>query len=577
MPDKTVADLLVSTLHAAGIRHIHGIVGDSLNGITESLRRRRDMRWLHMRHEETAAFAAGAEAQLTGRLAVCAGSCGPGNLHLINGLYDCHRSGAPVLAIAAQIPSAEIGRGYFQETNPVALFEGCSHFCEAITSLEQLPGVMENAIRTAVGRRGVAVIVISGDVALKEIEVAATSAPASLEGLRPLVRPRDEDLDALAALLDAGRKVTILAGRGCAGAHEELLELAEVLKAPIVHALGGKEFVEYDNPYDVGMTGLIGFSSGYRAMLACDTLLMLGTDFPYRQFYPQNAKIAQVDIRPEHLGRRTRLDLGIVGDVKTTLAALVPMLEPNDDCKHLESSLAHYKDARRDLDALATGEAGKRPIHPQFLYRLVSERASEDAVMTFDVGTPTVWAARYLHMNGKRRLLGSLVHGSMANALPQAIGAQAAYPDRQVISLSGDGGFAMLMGDLLTLVQERLPVKVIVLNNGTLGFVALEMKAAGFLEIGTDLDNPDFAAVARAAGLHAIRVEDPGKVEAALRDVLAHDGPALLDVVSNKQELAMPPSITVEQAKGFGLWAIRTVMSGRGDELLDLAKTNLLR
>ena len=577
MSDKTVADLLVSTLHAAGVRRIYGIVGDSLNGITESLRRRDDMRWVHTRHEESAAFAAGAEAQLTGKLAVCAGSCGPGNLHLINGLYDCHRSGAPVLAIAAQIPSAEIGRGYFQETNPVALFEGCSHFCEAITSLDQLPGVVESAIRTAVGRRGVAVIVVSGDVALKEIEAAAASASASLIGFDPLVRPRDEDLDRLSALLDEGRKVTILAGRGCAGAHAELLELAETLKAPIVHALGGKEFVEYDNPYDVGMTGLIGFSSGYRAMLACDTLLMLGTDFPYRQFYPTKAKIAQIDIRAEHLGRRTRLDLGVVGDVKTTLTALIPMLEPNDDRKHLESSLAHYREARRDLDALATGEPGKRPIHPQYLYRLVSERAAGDAVMTFDVGTPTVWAARYLHMNGKRRLLGSLVHGSMANALPQAIGAQTAYPDRQVISLSGDGGFAMLMGDLLTLVQERLPVKVIVLNNGTLGFVALEMKAAGFLEIGTDLENPDFAAVARAAGLHATRVEDPGKLDAAIRDVFAHDGPALLDVVSNKQELAMPPSITAEQAKGFGLWAIRTVMSGRGDELIDLAKTNLLR
>ena len=574
---RTAADLVIATLRNAGVQRIFGVVGDSLNGLTDALRRDGTIRWVHTRHEETAAFAAGADAAMTGRLAVCAGSCGPGNLHLINGLYDCHRTGVPVLAIAAHIPSAEIGRGYFQETDPVALFRECSHFCQAITSLDQLPGVIETAIRTATGRHGVAVIVISGDVALKETRIEGLSAPASLTGFRPIVRPPDEDLDRLAALLDGGSKVTILAGRGCAGAHAELIALADVLKAPIVHALGGKEFVEYDNPYDVGMTGLIGFSSGYRAMLRCDTLLMLGTDFPYRQFYPTGATIAQVDIRPEHLGRRTRLDLGLVGDVKATLTSLVPMVEPKDDRRHLDNCVAHYHEARRGLDALATGETGRGPIHPQYLYSLVSRRAADDAIMTFDVGTPTVWAARYLTMNGARRLLGSLVHGSMANALPQAIGAQAACPDRQVVSLSGDGGFTMLMGDLLTLVQEKLPVKVVVLNNGTLGFVALEMKAAGFVEVGTDLRNPDFAAVARAAGLHAIRVEDPGELDGAIRDILASEGPALLDVVSNPQELAMPPSITAEQAKGFGLWALKTVMSGRGDELIDLAKSNLLR
>jgi pyruvate dehydrogenase (quinone) len=422
----------------------------------------------------------------------------------------------------------------------------------------------------------VAVIVIPGDVALRDIDIAHSTG-RSLTVPSPVVVPPDTELDALAALLSQSSRTTLLCGRGCAGAHDELLQLADTLKSPIVHALGGKEFVEYDNPFDVGMTGLIGFSSGYHAMLSCDTLLMLGTDFPYRQFYPASAKIAQVDLRPENLGRRTRLDLGLVGDVSATIKALLPKLQAKQDRSYLDAALAHYRKAREGLDDLATGRPGRPPIHPQYLAKLLSEQASEDAVFTFDVGTPTVWAARYLKMNGKRRLIGSLAHGSMANALPQAIGAQAAFPGRQVISFSGDGGFAMLMGDFLTLVQQKLPVKVVVLNNGVLGFVALEMKAAGFLETGTKLTNPDFAAMARAIGVHAVRVEDPGELSGAVKDVLAHDGPALLDVVSNPQELAMPPAIQLEQAKGFGLWALRTVMNGRGDELIELAKTNLLR
>ncbi|HTI84547.1 MAG TPA: ubiquinone-dependent pyruvate dehydrogenase [Acetobacteraceae bacterium] len=570
-----VADLFLDILHSAGVRRIYGVVGDSLNGMTEALRKRGDIAWIHTRHEETAAFAAGAEAHLTGNLAVCAGSCGPGNLHLINGLFDCHRSRVPVLAIAAQIPSAEIGRGYFQETHPDQLFRECSHYCEIVSSPAQLPGVLETAIRTAVGHRGVAVVVIPGDVALRDIDLAHSTG-RSLTVPSPVVVPPDTELDALAALLNQSTRTTLLCGRGCAGAHDALVQLADTLKSPIVHALGGKEFVEYDNPFDVGMTGLIGFSSGYHAMLSCDTLLTLGSDFPYRQFYPAGAKIAQVDIRPENLGRRTRLDLGLVGDVGATIAALLPKLQAKKDRSYLDAALAHYRKAREGLDDLATGRPG-RPIHPQYLAKLLSEQASDDAVFTFDVGTPTVWAARYLKMNGKRRLIGSLVHGSMANAMPQAIGAQAAFPGRQVISFSGDGGFTMLMGDFLTLVQQKLPVKIVVLNNGVLGFVALEMKAAGFLETGTSLTNPDFAAMARAIGVHAIRVEDPGELSGAIKDVLAHDGPALLDVVSNPQELAMPPAIAFEQAKGFGLWALRTVMNGRGDELIELAKTNLLR
>jgi pyruvate dehydrogenase (quinone) len=571
-----VADVITEVLSAIGVRRVYGVVGDSLNGLTESMRRRGDIDWIHTRHEEAAAFAAGAEAHLTGELAVCAGSCGPGNLHLINGLFDCHRSRVPVLAIAAQIPSNEIGRGYFQETHPDQLFRECSHYCELVSRPEQLPGVLESAIRAAVGKRGVAVVAIPGDIAVANYE-AAISAADGLALQPPTVVSSASELDKLAKMLHDGDRITLLCGRGCAGAHDEIIALAARLRAPIVHALGGKEHIEWDNPYDVGMTGLIGFSSGYEAMLACDTLLMLGTDFPYRQFYPTGAKIAQIDLRPENLGRRCRLDLGLVGDVKATVAALLPKLKAKSDRTHLDGSLANYKKARASLDDLATGVRGRMPIHPQYLARIISQHASEDAVFTFDVGTPTIWAARYLKMNGKRRMIGSLVHGSMANALPQAIGAQAAFPRRQVISLSGDGGFAMLMGDFLTLLQQKLPVKVVIFNNSTLGFVALEMKASGLLESGTRLRNPDFAAVARACGIHGVRVEDPGDLEAAVTDVLAHDGPALLDVVTNTEELAMPPRIEAEQVEGFGLWALKAVMNGRGDQLVDLTLSNFVR
>jgi pyruvate dehydrogenase (quinone) len=573
---KNVADQILEILAAANVKRIYGVVGDSLNGITEALRERGDIAWIHTRHEETAAFAAGAEAHLTGNLAVCAGSCGPGNLHLINGLFDCHRSGVPVLAIAAHIPSAEIGRGYFQETHPETLFRECSHYCELVSHPEQLPAVVEAAVRTAIGRRGVAVIVIPGDVALQAATASISASPAI--AIRPaVVTPANRELDHLARMLNASRRTTLLCGRGCSGAHDQLLKLADTLKSPIVHALGGKEHVEYDNPFDVGMTGLIGFSSGYHAMLDCDTLLMLGTDFPYRQFYPTNSKIIQIDIRPEHLGRRSKLSLGLVGDIGATISALLPKLEVKRDRSHLDDALANYRKAREGLDELATGKPGRKPIHPQYVASLISKHAAQDAVFTFDVGTPTIWAARYLSMNGRRRLIGSLAHGSMANAMPQAIGAQTAFPERQVISLSGDGGFSMLMGDFLTLLQHKLPVKVVVFNNKVLGFVAMEMKASGFLETGTSLVNPDFAAMARAIGVHGIRVEDPGELEGAIANVLAHDGPALLEVLTNTQELSMPPSIDIQQAKGFGLWALKAVINGRGDELVEVARTNLLR
>jgi pyruvate dehydrogenase (quinone) len=430
------------------------------------------------------------------------------------------------------------------------------------------------------------VVIIPGDVALMDAPPRRVAPNPGLIPPRPVVRPAETDLDALAELLNGSERITLLCGRGCAGAHAELLQLAAALKSPIVHALGGKDVVEYDNPYDVGMTGLIGFSSGYAAMMSCDTLLMLGTDFPYRQFYPQDAKIAQVDVRPEQLGRRCKLDLGLVGHVDDTIRALLPKLAVKAERRHLDAALKHYAKAREDLDDLATGtpskswfglKSGRSPIHPQYLTRLLDEAAADDAVFTADVGTPTIWAARYLKMNGRRRLIGSWVHGSMANAMAQGIGAQTAFPGRQVVSLSGDGGFAMLMGDLLTLRQQKLPLKVVIYNNGTLGFVELEMKAAGYIETGVALDNPDFAAMARGAGIHAVRVEDPAGLEAAVREVLAHPGPALLDCVVARQELSMPPKIDGKQAKGFSLYVLRAVMSGRGDSVLDLAKTNLLR
>jgi pyruvate dehydrogenase (quinone) len=573
----TVADQFVDTLAAAGVKRIYGIVGDSLNGLTDALRRQDKIEWVHVRHEEVAAFAAGAEAHLTGELAVCAGSCGPGNLHLINGLFDCHRSRVPVLAIAAQIPSAEIGAGYFQETHPQTLFKECSHYCELISGPNQMPRALEVAIREAIGKRGVSVVVIPGDVALQPASNAALVKLAGLVPPEPVVTPAKSELDRLAALLNGGSRVTILCGSGCQGAHAELLALGDRLKAPMVHTMRGKEHVEWENPYDVGMTGLIGFSSGYYAMLDCDVLLMLGTDFPYRQFYPQGSsvRIAQVDIRAENIGRRTAVDLGVVGDVKATLTALLPLLQQKSNGAHLAQAREHYGKTRKALDDLAA--PGKGLIHPQQIAKAISDHASEDAVFTCDVGLPTVWAARYLAMNGKRRLIGSFWHGSMANAMAQAIGAQAALPGRQVISLSGDGGFQMLMGDFLSLVQLDLPVKVVVFNNGALGFIELEQKSTGFLPFGTGFKNPNFAAMAEAVGVRGIRLEDAGEVEAGIAAALDHSGPVLIDAVVNRSELAMPPAVTLEMAKGFTLYMVRAVMSGRGDELIDLARSNLWR
>ncbi len=575
MSYKNIAELLVDTLAAAGVNRIYGLAGDSLNGITDSIRLRDDFHWVPVRHEETAAFAAGAEAHLTGRLAVCAGSCGPGNLHLINGLYDCHRSRVPVVAIAAQIPSHEIGSGYFQETHPEHLFAQCSHYCELVSQPEQMPRVIEIAIQTAITKRGVSVVILPGDLALREPPIQCHR--LHFPDPKPTVCLSSAELATLAGVLNESRKLTILGGAGCAGAHTELIELARRRNAPIVHAMRGKEFIEYDNPFDVGMTGLLGFSSGYHAMMSCDVLLMLGTDFPYQQFYPKDATIIQIDLRGEQLGRRAKLDFGFVGDTQASLQALLPLLSQNTDNHHLRACIEHYREARKGLDELAVGKAGSKPIHPQYVARVIDELAADDAIFSCDVGTPTIWAARYLKMNGKRRLLGSFNHGSMANALPQAIGAQVSHPGRQVVTLSGDGGIAMLLGDLLSLRQLNAPVKIIVFRNDALAFVELEMKAAGIVDFATDLHNPDFAGMAKAAGVLGLTAETAEQVRPMIEEAFAHNGPALVEVHVSRQELSMPPTLQLDQVRGFGLFMLKAILSGRGTEIIDLAKVNLLR
>ncbi|MCW3156494.1 ubiquinone-dependent pyruvate dehydrogenase [Micropruina sonneratiae] len=567
----TVAKNIVDTLAASGVQRVYGIPGDSLNGFTDALRGS-GIEWVHVRHEEAAAFAASGEAALTGELAVCVGSCGPGNLHLINGLFDAQRSRVPVLAIAAHIPTSEIGSGYFQETHPQELFRECSVYVEYAASPVQLPRILRTAMQAAVSQRGVGVVVIPGDVALAEADDETVT---GVRASRPRVLPGEDELKAAAELLGRSRKVTILAGAGVEGAHDQVVQLADTLAAPIVHTLRSKQFIEHDNPFDVGMTGLLGFASGYKAMETCDTLLMLGTDFPYRPFLPEKATIIQVDLRGEHLGRRVPLDLGLVGDVGDTVEALLPLLKRQHKRKHLDEALEHYAKTRVKLDDLATRRGAGEPLHPQYVGKLVDEAAADDAIFIPDVGSPVVWAARYLRMNGRRRLIGSFIHGSMANALPQAVGAAASQPGRQVVALSGDGGVEMLLGELLTLTQNRLPVKLVVFNNSSLNFVELEMKAAGFVNDTTELHNPDLAALARAAGLYGVRVENSDDLPKALADAFAHDGPALIDIVTERQELTLPPSIKADQAKGFALYAMRTLLSGRGDELLDLTKANL--
>ena len=569
----TVADQFVEVLVQAGVQRIYGIVGDSLNPVVDAVRRTEGIEWVHVRHEETAAFAAGAEAQITGRLAVCAGSCGPGNLHLINGLYDAHRSGAPVLALASQIPSEPIGTGFFQETHPERLFNECSHLCEVVAQPEQMPRLQRSAIQTAVGRRGVSVLVMPGDIA--ERTAANPTGQGVVHSEPPTVVPPESQVRELAEVLNESERVMLFCGNGTRGAHREVMELAGRLNAPVGHALRGKEWIQYDNPFDVGMSGLLGYGACQEAMEGADRVVLLGTDFPYNDFLPQ-ARTVQVDIDPSHLGRRTVLDLAVQGDVGETIRAVLPHVRQKDDRSFLDRMLrSHADQLERVVEAYTQNVERQVPIHPEFVADVLDDLATDDAVFTVDTGMANVWAARYVTPNGQRRVLGSFVHGSMANALPQAVGAQLADPDRQVVAMAGDGGLSMLLGDVLTLKQRQLPVKVVVFNNASLGMVKLEMLVDGLPDFGTDHDEVDYAALARAVGMHAVRIDDPAQVQDGLRDALATPGPVLVDVRTDPNALSIPPKITGTQVKGFALAVSRTVLSGGVGKMVRLARSNL--
>ncbi|SHM62627.1 pyruvate dehydrogenase [Actinacidiphila paucisporea] len=574
MAKQTVAEQFIDILVRAGVRRLYGVVGDSLNPVVDAVRRSRALEWVHVRHEETAAFAAGAEAQLTGRLAACAGSCGPGNLHLINGLFDAHRSMAPVLALASHIPSSEIGTGYFQETHPDRLFAECSYYSELISSAAQMPRVLQTAIQHAVGRGGVSVISLPGDIAAHP--APQRSIEHALVTRRPTVRPGDAEIDALARLVDSARRITLFCGSGTAGAHDEVMAFAERVKAPVGHALRGKEWIQFDNPYDVGMSGLLGYGAAYEAMHECDLLILLGTDFPYNAFLPDDVTIVQVDVRAENLGRRSKLDLAVWGDAGETLRCLTPRVRAKSDRRFLDRMLKKHSEALEGVVKAYTRKVDKHvPIHPEYVASVLDEEAADDAVFTVDTGMCNVWAARYLTPNGRRRVIGSFTHGSMANALPQAIGAQFLDRRRQVVSMSGDGGFTMLMGDFLTLVQYDLPVKVVLFNNSSLGMVELEMMVEGLPAYGTTNVNPDFAAVARAAGAYGVRVEKPKELRSALKDAFRYKGPALVDVVTDPHALSLPPKITGEQIGGFALSVGKVVLDGGVGRMVQMARANL--
>jgi pyruvate dehydrogenase (quinone) len=568
-----VATHLVTALAESGVKRIYGVVGDSLNSIVDAVHQNKTIEWVHVRHEEAGAFAAGAEAQLTGNLAVCAGSCGPGNLHLINGLFDAHKTLAPVLAIAAQVPSSEIGTGYFQETHPEILFEQCSHYCQLVATEKQMPRVLQIAMQTSISRGGVSVIVLPGDVAATKMTSTQFAHPV----FRPhsTVRPMDSELKELAKLLNQNESVTIFGGAGCSNSHQEILELAKRLQAPVAYTFRGKEFLESDNPYAVGMTGLLGTESGHYALEQAKVVLLLGTDFPYAPWYPRGARIAQVDIRAERLGRRCKVDVGLVGDVKCTLQCLLPLLKNGRSGHHLKACVRKYEETEKTLRRHATSSKAGQPLHPEYVTACINEAASSDAIFTVDTGMAAVWAARYLKMTRNRRLIGSFNYGSMANALPQAIGAQLAYPGREVISLSGDGGFAMLMGEILTLAQYKLPVKLVVYNNSTLGMVKLEMRVAGYEDFGVDFNSTNFAKMAEAVGIRGIRVEDDKDLKSSLASAFRDKGPVLVDVVTDPNALAMPPKVQAKEVAGYGLYVAKQTLHGRLFESIDELKGNL--
>lgn len=572
-----VAEQLVSQLIDAGVHRVYGIVGDSLNPVVDAIRKsggskKGGIDWVHVRHEEAAAFAAAAEAQLTGKLAVCAGSCGPGNLHLINGLYDAQRSAAPVLAIASHIPSVQIGQMYFQETHPDRLFNECSVYNEMISSAEQAPRVVNAAIRHAVELSGVSVITLPGDVS----DLKATSpSPKYLPSRRPVLSPNEEDVRQLADVLNRAKKVAIFAGAGVEGAHDEVIELADVLKAPIGHTLRGKDFIQYDNPFDVGMTGLLGYGAAAEGMNDADVLIMLGTDFPYDQFLPDTFTV-QVENHPEKLGRRTDVSLPIHSDVKPLIAALLPLLDRDRSDAFLKAKIKkHSKIMHSPIGAYTRNAEHMKPIHPEYAAHILNEVASKDAIFTADTGMCNVWTARYIDPLGTRRLIGSFLHGSMANALPHAIGAQVAFPNRQVISVSGDGGLSMLLGELVTARMYDLPVKVVVFNNSTLGMVKLEMLVNGLPDYGTDVHDVNYAEVASAIGFHGERVTEPSRLRGALQEAFAYNGPALIEVMTDPNALSLPPEIRSGQVIGFATAMSKIVLNRGAGEAVAMATSNM--
>jgi pyruvate dehydrogenase (quinone) len=566
---KRVADVIVETLQAAGVKRCWGVPGDTLNFVTDAIRRS-EIEWVHVRHEEVAGFAAGAEAMLTGDLAACAGSCGPGSLHFINGLFESHRNRAPVVLIASQITSDERGFDFPQEVDFAPIYKSCSVFCDEVRTPAQARRKTAMAAQAALSKRGVAVLIVPVDVS----KAPAPEEPAfAVHVSQPVIQPTNDDLERIAEVLNAGGRIAIYGGSGCQEAHDQIVALADRLKAPVAYTSRAKDFIEYDNPFNVGMTGVFGTAAGYHALMTCDTLLLLGCDFAWRQFYPARARIVQVDIDPTHLGRRHPVEIGVVGSVKATLEALAPRLTHHEDRSFLDDCLKRHENALHALERRATvGRGGA--IHPQYLARLIDQYADDDAILTADGGSPMIWLLRHVRATGKRRTLCSLTHGTMANAMPQALGAKKAAPHRQVISLSGDGGLSMLMGDLITAVQEKIPIKIAVLNNSSLGFVELEMKVEGLLDSYTNLENPDFARVAQAVGFEARRVEEAQDLEAAIRDWLAAPGPALLDVVTDRMELVIPAKIEAAQLFGTALYSAKAVLDGRAGDVWELVTDN---
>lgn len=568
-----VAEQLVHVLRQAGVARVYGLVGDSLNPVVDAIRRTDGIEWIHVHNEEAAAFAAAADAQVTGRLAVCAGSCGPGNTHLIQGLYDAQRSGAPVLAIASHIPSEQIGTGFFQETHPERVFVDCSGWCETISRAEQMPRLPRIAIQRAVGDGAVSVLVLSGDVA--DLEATAPLGEVGVVEERGVVSPPPGQVAELAREIDAAQKVVLFCGAGAKDAREELFDLAGAIGAPIGHTLRGKEWLQHDNPYDVGMSGLLGYGACYDAMHEADLVVLLGTDFPYPDFLP-GARTAQVDRDLGRIGRRTPVQVPVHGDVRETLRTLRPMLRARDDRRFLDRTLERHEKILRGVVDAYTGDAKQRtPIHPEYVADVLDEVAADDAIFTVDTGMNNVWAARYLTPNGRRRVMGSFWHGSMAGALPHAIGAQFAQPGRQVVSMSGDGGLAMLLGELLTVRRHGLPIKTIVFNNSSLGMVKLEMLVEGLPDHGTDHDPIDYATIAAGVGIPSLRIERPEELRDGLRKALAADGPVLVDVVTDPNALSMPPHVSAQQIRGFAMAAGKTVLGGGVGRMVDLARANL--